>query len=90
VSELGYEGKLGNEPTGDGALFRGRGFVQPTRRDLAAARNINGGTHSLDRFADSFKRPETKWPAIAARPLPKRRGDQAIPAGVPKTGLILN
>lgn len=113
-----YEHKLGNKHQGDGARYRGRGYVQLTGRDnyakfgemldipllddpdsacapevaacllaayldanrerlsralgkndlKAARRIVNGGSHGLERFSDTFRLAQTAW-ATAAQPL---------------------
>lgn len=113
-----YEHKLGNKKPGDGARFRGRGFVQLTGRDnyskfgevldipllddpdsacapevaacllaayldankdrltkalakndLDAARKVvNGGSHGLEQFTDTFNMAQKAW-FVATKPL---------------------
>ena len=131
-----YDYKLGNINPGDGARFRGRGYVQLTGRDnyekfgkvldvsllenpdsacapevaacllaaflnahkdqlsraldkndLKAARKIvNGGTHGLERFTDTFRMAQKAF-AVAAKPIAGAAAKAAAPIAARRAAL---
>lgn len=55
--------------------------------DLKAARKVvNGGSHGLERFADTFRMAQTAW-AAAAKPLPAARGRAVVPIAARRASL---
>lgn len=131
-----YECKHGNKNPGDGARFRGRGYVQLTGRDnyikygdmldiplvdnpdsacapevaacllaaflsdhrekldMALAKNdlkaarkvVNGGSHGLERFTDTFRMAQKAFSA-AAKPLVGARAKAAAPIAARRANL---
>ncbi|MCX7166987.1 MAG: peptidoglycan-binding protein [Rhodocyclales bacterium] len=56
------------------------------RDDLKAARKVvNGGSHGLERFADTFRMAQKAW--VAAKPLPAARGRAAVPIAARRASL---